>query len=191
MFACGGMLAACAGSACMTATCAGCGAVGSAISKVSARALYTVLFLLTTVLAVVMRDYAQPMMRKIPWISTFNIEPSPQWFGAQAVYRISFGNFMFFGALSLMLINVRSRSDPRDRHIHHGAWALKFTAWVVCNVLPFFFPNDAVGGYTWLARVGSGVFLAGKGRKGGGAAPAGPSLFARDLVARIFVLLNL
>ena len=143
----------------MTATCAGCGAVGNAISRISARAMYTVLFLLTTVLAVVMRDYAQPMMRKIPWIATFNFEPSPQWFGAQAVYRISFGNFLFFGALSLMLVNVRSRSDPRDRHLHHGAWTLKFVAWVVCNVVPFFFPNDAVTGYTWLARAGSGVFL--------------------------------
>jgi hypothetical protein len=56
--------------------------VGGAISKVSARAMYTVLFLLSTVLAVVMRDYAQPMMRKIPWISSFNMEPSPQWWGA-------------------------------------------------------------------------------------------------------------
>jgi len=58
-----------------------------------------------------------------------------------------------------MLINVRSRADPRDRHIHHGGWVLKSTAWLVCNVLPFFFSNDVITGYTWLARVGSGVFL--------------------------------
>jgi hypothetical protein len=87
-----------------------------------------------------------------------------RWFGAQSVYRISFGNFLFFGALSLMLINVRSRSDPRDRHIHHGGWALKFTAWIVCNVLPFFFPNDAITGRgkrEGLGRIGvRGVALA-------------------------------
>jgi hypothetical protein len=46
--------------------------------KLSAPAMYTVLFLLSTVLAVVMRDYAQPMMRTIPWISSFNTEPQPQ-----------------------------------------------------------------------------------------------------------------
>lgn len=152
-------MAACAGSACMTATCAGCGAVGKAISAISARAVYTVLFLLTTVLAVVMRDYAEPMMRKIPWIATFDFQPSPEWFGAQSVYRISLGSFMFFGCLSLMLVNVKTRADPRDRHIHHGGWGLKFAVWAVCNVVPFFLPNDFVDAYTWIARLGSGLFL--------------------------------
>jgi hypothetical protein len=69
------------------------------------------------------------------------------------------GNFMFFGTLSLLLINVRTRSDARDRHLHHGSWGLKALAWVVCNVLPFFFPTGAIEAYTWLARLGSGVFL--------------------------------
>ena len=68
MFATGGVMAACAGSACMTATCSCFGAVGGAIAKISARALYVALFVLTTALAVVMRDYAKPMLAKLPWI---------------------------------------------------------------------------------------------------------------------------
>ena len=50
-------------------------------------------------------------------------------------------------------------SDARDVHLHHGSWVLKFTAWALCNVLPFFASNGVVGAYTWVARVASGVFL--------------------------------
>jgi len=55
--------------------------VGGAISRVSARAMYTVLFLLSTILAVVMRDYAQPLMKKIPWVASYatGLKPSPEW----------------------------------------------------------------------------------------------------------------
>ena len=75
MFAC---LAAFAGSTCVTATCAGCGAVGSAIAKISARALYVVLFALTAALAVVLRDYAEPLVHKMSWLSAVGVEPSPR-----------------------------------------------------------------------------------------------------------------
>ena len=156
MFAC---LAAFAGSTCVTATCAGCGAVGSAIAKISARALYVVLFALTAALAVVLRDYAEPLVHKMSWLSAVGVEPSPAWFGARAVTRVSLGGFLFFGGLALATAGVVDRSDPRDRHVHHGAWTLKFFAWTVCVFLPFLLPEPIVHSYAWLSRLGSGVFL--------------------------------
>ena len=37
------------------------------------------------------------------------------WFGEQAVYRVSLGNFAFFGLLSLVLIGVKTNADPRHK----------------------------------------------------------------------------
>ena len=167
MFATGGVMAACAGSACMTATCSCCGAVGGAIAKVSARALYVALFVLTTALAVVMRDYAKPMLAELPWVvhaagGAAGFEPADEWFGAQAVYRISLGAFAFFAAMSLLLVDVRDRSDPRDKMIQHGNWTLKAFAWVTCLIAPFFLSAHSafIACYVWFARVASGLFLA-------------------------------
>ena len=167
MFATGGVMAACAGSACMTATCSCCGAVGGAIAKVSARALYVALFVLTTALAVVMRDYAKPMLAELPWVvhaagGAVGFEPADEWFGAQAVYRISLGAFAFFAAMSLLLVDVRDRSDPRDKMIQHGNWTLKAFAWVTCLIAPFFLSAHSafIACYVWFARVASGLFLA-------------------------------
>ena len=92
----------------MTATCAGCGAVGQAISKISARALYVTLFALTTLLAVLLRDDAEPLLRSIPWAARVGFDPSPAWFGAQAVHRVSLGAFFFFCLLY-------TSPSPRDQ----------------------------------------------------------------------------
>ena len=118
--------------------------MGGAIAKISARALYVALFVLTTALAVVMRDYAKPMLAKLPWVvhaagGAAGFEPEDEWFGAQAVYRVSLGAFVFFAAMSLLLANVRDRADPRDAMIQHGNWTLKVVAWVTCLVFCLFF----------------------------------------------------
>ena len=150
----------CIGSACMTATCSCCGSLGKAVSSISARAMYTVIFGLGMGIAVVMRDYAKPMMMEIPWIGVVpGMQPSDEWFGQSAVYRVSLGNFMFFGGLSAMLLDCKTRSDPRDRHIHHGSWTLKLAAWALCVIVPFLLPDGFIDAYAWLARLGSGVFL--------------------------------
>ena len=150
----------CIGSACMTATCSCCGSLGKAVSSISARAVYTVIFGLGMGIAVVMRDYAKPMMMEIPWIGVVpGMQPSDEWFGQSAVYRVSLGNFMFFGGLSAMLVDCKTRSDPRDRHIHHGSWTLKLAAWALCVIVPFLLPDGFIDAYAWLARLGSGVFL--------------------------------
>ena len=161
-------MAACAGSACMTATCSCCGAVGGAIAKISARALYVALFVLTTALAVVMRDYAKPMLAKLPWVvhaagGAAGFEPEDEWFGAQAVYRVS------PRGVRLLRRHVARpggasarRADPRDAMIQHGNWTLKVVAWVTCLVFCLFFVgahSGVITAYVWFARVASGLFL--------------------------------
>jgi len=136
--------------------------VGNGVAKTSARAGYTVLFVMVLVLAEVLRDYGQPMMAKIPWISSFGDEgPTHEhdWYGSQAVYRISCGSFLFYGLLSLACIGVNNRADIRDRYVHHGSWALKFLVWVLLLAMPFFFTNGVITAYNWAARFGSGLFL--------------------------------
>jgi hypothetical protein len=170
----------------------------------SARAAYSFLFMLAMMLAWIMRDFARPLIEKIPcekrraarrlrsracaWSAcaamqpmractlgsqcplgsprpsgimraATGFEPSDKWFGQQAVYRVSMGNFMFFGALSLALLGVRTKGDKRGALLHQGNWAAKLAAWLLFSVLPFFMPNGVVGAYAWAARVGSGAFL--------------------------------
>ena len=102
-------------------------------------ALYVALFL-TTLLAVLLRDDAEPLLRSIPWAARVGFDPSPAWFGAQAVHRVSLGAFFFFASLSALTAGVADRSDVRDRVVHHGSWTLKFAAWALCMFLPFLLP---------------------------------------------------
>jgi hypothetical protein len=107
MFACGSMAAACAGSACMTATCGCLGHVGDAVAKTSARALYVVMFAVSTALAFVMRDCAQPLLKRIPWIArlaTMNYVPGDEWFGAQARTSRAGARTTNHGFITLLLL---------------------------------------------------------------------------------------
>jgi len=113
------------------------------------------------ILSWVLRDYAKPMMMKIPWIVRGYAESAldgDTWYGQQAVYRVSFGNFTFFLALCMVLMGVKDRSDSRDI-IHHGSWHLKFLAWIILMIFPFFLPPVLIDAYAWMARFGSGAFL--------------------------------
>ncbi|CAG9461663.1 unnamed protein product [Pedinophyceae sp. YPF-701] len=149
------LLASCAGYA----ACTVCTRASVQLTRTSARLTYCVLFTLSMISAWVLRDYSKPIMKHLPWIIDGHEHAAKEWFGVQAVYRISFGTWLFFAILSAALVGVRSRTDRRDQLLHHGNWALKAVAWALFNVLPFFLPNGLLGAYSWLARVGSGVFL--------------------------------
>ena len=116
------------------------------------------LFTLSIFLSWVMRDYAQPLMKKIPWIAHITGEPSDEWFGKQAVYRISFGNFLFFALWSVLLVGVKYKKEARAK-LHTDGWFLKLILWVAMNVFPFFLPNESMEVYSMFSRFGSGFFL--------------------------------
>jgi hypothetical protein len=74
-------------------------------------------------------------------------EPSDKWFGQQAVYRISMGNFLFFGGMSLALLGVKYKGEKRGQLLQHGNWVIKLVVWILFNALPFLFPNGMVQAY--------------------------------------------
>lgn len=49
--------------------------------------------------------------------------------------------------MSAVLVGVKYKSDKRDQYLHHGGWLVKLTLWLVCCVLPFFFPVGLVNAY--------------------------------------------
>lgn len=119
---------------------------------------YCLLFSFSLLLSWVLRDFAKPLLAKLPWIIKED-EHSDAWFGQQAVYRVSMGNFLLFAILSAVMIGVRYKSDKRDRHLHHGGWLVKVVLWLFFNVVPFFFPIGLVNAYSWFARFASPLFL--------------------------------
>jgi hypothetical protein len=128
------------------------------VLRKSARLAYCFLFFLAMVLAWVLRDFAKPIIEKLPWI-IHQAGAGDRWYGQQAVYRVSLGNTLFFGLLSAVLIGVKYKSDKRDQYLHHGGWLVKLGLWLLCNALPFFLPVSVINAYGWVARFGSGLFL--------------------------------
>lgn len=55
---------------------------------------------------------------------------------------------LFFGGMSLALLGVKYKSDKRDKMLHHGHPMLKLGIWLLCNLLPFFFPSSVLDGYS-------------------------------------------
>eukprot|EP00898_Chlorokybus_atmophyticus_P006069 jgi/Chlat1/6463/Chrsp45S05965 len=147
-----------AASCCAMCACEACKCASSTITRRSARAAYCALFLLSMLFAWLLRDFAEPILQHIPWIDTEVDQPSKQWYGKQAVLRISFGNALFFLCLSLFMIGTKTRKDPRDA-AQNEFWMAKFGVWMACNLLPFFIPNGFFAGYSYVARVGGAVFL--------------------------------
>ncbi|EFN58848.1 hypothetical protein CHLNCDRAFT_48549 [Chlorella variabilis] len=158
-------LGSCLTSAAAGCACSCCTAVTQQALRSSARAAWSILFTFSLVGAWIARDFGSALLKKLPWILRHfggGEMPSDAWFGQQAVYRISLGNFVsgvLFGALAVVMAGVQHKSDRRDRSLHHGHWLLKAGLWALCNALPFFLPVGVVGAYSWLARFGSPLFL--------------------------------
>ncbi|KAJ9530777.1 hypothetical protein QJQ45_014934 [Haematococcus lacustris] len=153
-----GQLAASTAAYC---ACQACQCAGRQVLTHSARVAWSFLFFLAMVAAWVLRDFAKPLLEKIPWIvrDAAHFEFDDKWFGQQAVYRVSMGSCLFFGVMSLVMLGVKYRGDKRDKYLHHGNPLLKLVLWLLFTTLPFFFPNPVVDAYAHVARVGSGIFL--------------------------------
>ncbi|EFJ42217.1 hypothetical protein VOLCADRAFT_83749 [Volvox carteri f. nagariensis] len=156
----GGYLGSCAAQLATYAACTACQCASHEVLRHSARVAWSVLFFLAMIVAWILRDFATPILQKIPWIvKDVTAVDMDKWFGQQAVYRVSMGNFLFFACMSLATIGVKFRGDKRDRYLHHAHPLLKLALWLLFTALPFLFPNGVLNAYSWMARVGSGVFL--------------------------------
>lgn len=152
-------VSSCAATCCAACACETCKCISSSISRRAARFVYCTLFLLSMVTAWILRDYGKGLIEKIPWIK-YNIVsiPSDEWYGVQAVTRISLGCFMYFILLGFLTLGVKKLNDPRDK-IQNKFWIPKIMIWLIFNVLPFFFRENIMNPYTDIARIGSGFFL--------------------------------
>eukprot|EP01023_Acetabularia_acetabulum_P027088 TRINITY_DN2563_c0_g1_i2.p1 TRINITY_DN2563_c0_g1~~TRINITY_DN2563_c0_g1_i2.p1 ORF type:complete len:377 (-),score=70.98 TRINITY_DN2563_c0_g1_i2:153-1283(-) len=140
--------------------CQGARFAGKQAFNRSARVGFCVLFTLAMVVAWLMRDFAKPLIEKIPWIvDNEELDHGDRWFGVQAVYRISMGNFLFYIIMAIAMISVRYKNDKRAQTLHHGGWIIKALLWLGLNILPFLFPNKVIYVYGWVARIGSPIFL--------------------------------
>jgi hypothetical protein len=132
--------------------------VAGGISRRSARIAYCGLFALSLIVSWILRDFAGPLLAKIPWINTFAETPSMEWFATQAVLRVSLGNCLFFLAFALIMVGVKDQRDYRDSW-HHGGWMAKLVIWCITVILMFFVPNGVANAYGAVSRFGSGLFL--------------------------------
>lgn len=165
MFVLGGLgatAASCAASIAATCACHAAGAAGRALASRSARLAYCVFFLVSTLLAYVLREGAAPVASHLPWIArAAAAHAAPQaFYGNQAVLRVSLASATFFGGLAVALTGVHSRADARDAGLQHGAWGLKLAAFTTLTCGSFFLPVGLVNAYGVLARAGSAAFLA-------------------------------
>lgn len=158
-----GSLGTCLAASAASCACSCCTFAMKEAMKSSARMAWSILFTLSLLLSWILRDFAKPLLERIPWIISHGdviAQHSEAWFGMQAVYRVSMGSFLLFSTLSLVMLGVRYQDDWRDTQLHHGSWALKGALWLGFSILPFFFPNGLVNAFSWFARVVSPLFLA-------------------------------
>ncbi|GAX77158.1 hypothetical protein CEUSTIGMA_g4603.t1 [Chlamydomonas eustigma] len=155
-----GYLGSCAASMAGYFACQACTCVSREVLTQSARVAWSALFFVAMVTAWILRDFAKPLLEKIPWIiKDATGELDEKWFGQQAVYRVSMGSFLFFATMSATMIGIKYKRDSRDKYLHHGNWLLKLGIWLAFTALPFLLPNNIVDAYAWAARFGSGIFL--------------------------------
>ena len=158
-------LPGCLASAAAACACSCCTLATRSALRSSARVAVSLLFAFSLLFSWALRDYAKPLISRIPWIVRHFAgagAPPDAWFGQQAVLRLSLGNALLFGGFAFAMAfpgPVRTRGDWRDRGLHHSSYLLKVALWAACSAAPFFLPNGAVAAYALLARAASPLFL--------------------------------
>eukprot|EP00884_Botryococcus_braunii_P020556 jgi/Botrbrau1/7184/Bobra.0300s0014.1 len=122
---------------------------------------YFAAFVLTAILAWLLRDYGRYVAGHVGPLSlckSSELGSAASCIGKSAVLRIGWSNCMFFGVHFLLLIGVHSRDDPR-RHVHTFCLPLQLLIWGTILALSFALPNHAV--YVWgqIARILASVYL--------------------------------
>lgn len=150
----GSAMTTAAASCCATLGFQTCRCAGSAAVTASTRLAYVLLFFAGQITSWVLRDFAKPLLAKLPWIvRVYSGEPPDSWFGEQAVLRVALGNALFFAGLAVMTAGVQTNVDARYKHVHKGHWVLKCLAWALLLVLPFLLPNSLVAAFGAWGRV--------------------------------------
>eukprot|EP00271_Cylindrocystis_brebissonii_P004734 TRINITY_DN16568_c0_g1_i1.p1 TRINITY_DN16568_c0_g1~~TRINITY_DN16568_c0_g1_i1.p1 ORF type:complete len:388 (+),score=28.38 TRINITY_DN16568_c0_g1_i1:831-1994(+) len=131
-----------------------CCSLGS--NRTLAKILYGVLFLVTTILAWIIRDFSSSALEQLSVLSGCSAQAPC--LGAEGVLRVSLGLSVFFLIMFATTVGTKVTDDWRDTW-HNGWWFLKFILWFVLCLLPFWIPSGFFQAYAQIARVGGILFL--------------------------------
>lgn len=121
-----------------------------------ARYVYGFTFLLTNLLAWVVRDYSQSALAKLHYLK--GCQGGHDCLGTEGVLRVSFGCFIFHFIMFLTTVGTTKLHEYRASW-HSGLWPLKFFMWISFLLMPFLLPSTFIQLYGEVARFGAGIFL--------------------------------
>ncbi|KAL2553743.1 Serinc-domain containing serine and sphingolipid biosynthesis protein [Forsythia ovata] len=121
-----------------------------------ARYAYSLMFLLTNLLAWVVRDYGPSALTEMKRLK--GCEGGKDCLGAEGVLRVSLGCFTFYFALFLSTAGTSKLHDRREL-LHSGWWSAKIVMKIALIILSFLVPPEFISLYGQLAHFGAGVFL--------------------------------
>lgn len=124
--------------------------------------MYAIMLLLTTIVACIMLSPGlQEKLQSVPFCSNHVYQADcAKAVGYLAVYRVCFALTLFFFAMMLMMIGVKSSKDPRQG-IQNGFWAIKYLVLIGTMVGAFFIPEENLFGKVWMyfGLVGGFLFI--------------------------------
>ncbi|CAG0919931.1 unnamed protein product [Notodromas monacha] len=161
-------LACCCGSAACSLCCAVC---PSCSNSTSTRMMYSLMLVVVTIVCcIMMAPGLQDDLKKLPFckdgsdsiISEITGKTKLDCDGVVgyiAVYRVCFVLTLFFSAMAVMMINVRSSRDGRAA-IQNGFWGLKYLLVILGVVGAFFIPETGFGiSWMYIGMVGGFLFI--------------------------------
>jgi hypothetical protein len=140
--------------------CKGCGGAGSQVSAAvctkeqRAKAIYAVLFILSSIVAWVFSVWAGDILQWVPTIH--DVSACCQ--GPIAVYRLTWALALFHLILSLLLVGVKDRGEGRAI-IHSDWYSLKLLFFALLLVAAFSLPTSFFFTYGDVALLGAAVFI--------------------------------
>eukprot|EP00268_Persea_americana_P058400 TRINITY_DN7057_c1_g1_i5.p1 TRINITY_DN7057_c1_g1~~TRINITY_DN7057_c1_g1_i5.p1 ORF type:complete len:404 (+),score=47.57 TRINITY_DN7057_c1_g1_i5:74-1285(+) len=126
-------------------------------NSLRARYVYGLIFLITNLLAWLIRDYGQKVLAELRYLKACG-SGGHGCYHTEGVLCVSFGCFIFF--LLMFVTTCRSCKLYEVSNAWHSRWwALKFIILMISLVVPFFMPVAFIRLYGEVARVGAGIFL--------------------------------
>ncbi|XP_077212168.1 uncharacterized protein LOC143847261 [Tasmannia lanceolata] len=121
-----------------------------------ARYVYGLIFLLTNLLAWMVRDYGQSTLSELERLK--GCKGTRYCLGTEGVLRVSLGCFIFYFTMFLSTVGTTKLNGPRDSW-QSGWWSAKILMWIAFMGLPFFVPTQVIEIYGQIAHIGAGFFL--------------------------------
>lgn len=150
--------ACCCGSSACFCCCVRC---PSCKNSTATRIVYTVFLLLGTVVsAVMLAPGMADQLMKIPHFCEHVSENNcSSLVGYLAVYRVCFAMAAFFLLMAMLLIKVKSSSDPRAK-FQNGFWFFKIIMVILLVVLAFYIPKGHFGqAWMYVGMIGGYIFI--------------------------------